>query len=186
VEGDSPGVFLEALRQVFEETGIPLDAVMRTPAPRQGRRRAAVDRDVEKAAPRQGSRRAAVDRDQVARTDQVVTSVGITGGVRGNLVLYADYTAAAGILRGMTGGLALPAAGHGEFQRAALGELANQVAGRAVTLLAHAGVPCDITPPTVVTADLVTSLLPGPAPLWSVRGPFGELRLLVAVAGAKK
>ncbi len=54
-----------------------------------------------------------------------------------------------------------------------MGEIANQVAGRAVTLLAAAGRRCDITPPTVVTADRVDSLLPGPLTAWTVRGAFG-------------
>jgi CheY-specific phosphatase CheX len=146
-----PGIFLEALRQVFNETGIRLDSVKRERASRS-------DGPVE----------------------QVVASVGVTGEVRCNLMLCADNGSADGILRGMTAGLQLPADRLGEFPRAAMGEIANQVAGRAVTLLASLGRHCDITPPTVVTADRVDSLLPGPASVWTVRGAFGILRLVAA------
>jgi CheY-specific phosphatase CheX len=146
-----PGVFLEALRQVFDETGIRLDSVERERASRS-------DGPVE----------------------QVVASVGVTGEVRCNLMLCADNGSADGILRGMTADLELPADRLGEFPRAAMGEIANQVAGRAVTILASLGRHCDITPPTVVTADRVDSLLPGPASVWTVRGAFGILRLVAA------
>jgi CheY-specific phosphatase CheX len=147
-----PGVFLEALRQVFDETGIRLDSVERERASRSD-----------------------------SAVEQVVASVGVTGEVRCNLMLCADNGSADGILRGMTDGLQLPADRLGEFPRAAMGEIANQVAGRAVTLLASLGRHCDITPPTVVTADRVDSLLPGPASVWTLRGAFGVLRLVAAL-----
>lgn len=146
-----PGVFLKALRQVFDETGIRLDSV-----------------EPERASRSDGP------------VEQVVASVGVTGEVRCNLVLSADNGSADGILRGMTAGLAIPPDRLGEWPRAALGEIANQVAGRAVTILASLGRRCDITPPTVVTADRVYSLLPGPAVVWTVSGAFGVLRLVAA------
>jgi CheY-specific phosphatase CheX len=151
VEDVVAGVFPEALRQVFDETGIRLDSLE----------------------PGRGSRSDGPD-------EQVVASVGVTGDLRCNLVLCADNRSADGILYGMTAGLALPADRLGEFPRAAMGEIANQVAGRAVTLLAAIGQRCDITPPTVVTADRVDSLLPGPAAAWTVSGAFGSLRLIAA------
>ncbi len=146
-----PGVFLEALRQVFDETGIRLEGVERKRASRS-----------------------------TSAVEQVVASVGVTGEVRCNLMLCADNGSADGILRGMTAGLRLPADRLGEFPRAAMGEIANQVAGRAATLLASLGRHCDITPPTVVTADRIDSLLPGPVSVWTVRGAFGVLRLVAA------
>ena len=145
------GVFPEALRQVLAETGIRLD-------------RLEAERGIRSGGP----------------VEQVVASVGVTGDLRCNLVLCADNRSADGILRGMTAGLSLPAERLGDFPRAAMGEIANQVAGRAVTLLAALGRRCDITPPTVVTADRLTCLLPGPAAAWTVRGAFGGLRLIAA------
>ena len=147
---------LVALRQVFGETGIPPDRIER-------------------------KRRAGSDGPDA----RVVASVGITGELRCNLVLCADSRSANGILRGMSGGLALPDDRLGKFPRAALGEIANQVAGRAVTLLAGAGRRCDITPPTVVTADRLDSLLTGTSAAWTVHGDFGVLSLIVARSGRK-
>lgn len=111
-------------------------------------------------------------------TAQVVASVGVTGAVRGHVTLCVDNRSADGLLRGMSAGVALPTSP--ELARAALGEIANQVAGRSVTLLAAAGRQCDITPPIVVAADRILGLLPGPSVAWTVRGRFGTLRLLVA------
>jgi len=151
VEDVVSGLFLEALRQVFGETGIPLDRF---------------------------------EREHGSGGDgpvaQVVASVGITGELCCNLMLCADNRSADGILRGMTAGLALPDDLLGEFPRAAMGEIANQVAGRAVTLLAVRGRRCDITPPTVVTADRVDVVTAGPSAAWSVRGEFGSLSLIAA------
>jgi len=144
-----PGVFLEALRQVFAETGIPLAGVVT-------------------------ARLAA----GAGRTAQMVASVGVTGAVRGHVTICTDDRSAAALLRGMSAGVAVPA--RPEIARAALGEITNQVAGRSVTLLAAAGLPCDITPPIVVCADRIVGLLPGPSIAWTVRGRFGSLRLLVA------
>jgi CheY-specific phosphatase CheX len=156
VEDVVPGVFLEALRQVFAETGIPIDRLERVRG-----------------------------RGGDALIAEVVASVGITGDLCCNLVLCADNASANGILRGMTAGLALADDLLEEFPRAAMGEIANQVAGRAVTLLAGAGRQCDITPPTVVTADRVDGLPAGPFAQWSVRGGFGALLLIAAREGRK-
>jgi chemotaxis protein CheY-P-specific phosphatase CheC len=151
VEDEASGVFLEALRQVFAETGIRIGVIVPGGGLRGG-----------------------------GPVGQVLASVGVTGEVRCNLMLCADNRSADGILRGMTFGLPLPADRHGEFPRAAMGEIANQVAGRAVTLLAARDRRCDITPPTVVTADLIDSLLSGSVAAWTVHGDFGLLHLVTA------
>jgi len=151
VEAGVSGVFLEALRQVFAETGIRVADVAAGGGSRSG-----------------------------GPVGQVLASVGVTGELRCNLMLCADNRSADGILRGMTAGLPLPADRHGELPRAAMGEIANQIAGRAATLLASHGLRCDITPPTVVTADRIDSLLAGSVAAWTVRGDFGVLRLVTA------
>jgi CheY-specific phosphatase CheX len=148
VEDEVSGVFLEALRQVFAETGIRIDDVTSNSGSRGG------------------------------PVGQLIASVGVTGELRGNLMLCADNRSADGILHGMTAGLPLPDDRHDEFPRAAMGEIANQVAGRAVTLLAALDRRCDITPPIVITADRIDSLLPGPSAAWALRGEFGVLRLV--------
>lgn len=157
VEDVVPGIFLEALRQVFSETGIALERLEPDPAPR-------------------GDEPAA----------EMAASVGVTGDLSCNLVLSVDNRSADGILRGMTAGLPLPDDRLGEFPRAAMGEITNQIAGRAVTLLAALGRRCDITPPTVVTADRLDSMLPAPSASWTVSGPFGILRLIAAQKSGRK
>ena len=84
------GVFLEALRQVFAETGIRVADVAAGGGSRSG-----------------------------GPVGQVLASVGVTGELRCNLMLCADNRSADGILRGMTAGLPLPADRHGELPRAA-------------------------------------------------------------------
>jgi chemotaxis protein CheX len=147
-------VFLQALTQIFSETGIEIDAV------------------------EDGTRGGAVD--------QVAASVGIAGGVKGCFMLCADYSSARNIVHGMTAGIQLsfPPTGLGEIQRTALGEMTNQISGRAVTLLSHGGVECEISPPIIITAERLKSHLPGMLESFSrtVRGPFGSLRLLLAVS----
>jgi chemotaxis protein CheX len=145
--------FLEALRQVFAETGLEIETALQD----------AEDSSI----------------------DQVVTSVGITGGVKGNLMLCTDYPSARNIIKSMMGRVRIPfpEKGLGEIQRTALGEMTNQISGRAVTLLSDYGMECDITPPVVLTADCLKPHVPDAVDSFSraVRGPFGRLRLFLAI-----
>jgi CheY-specific phosphatase CheX len=154
VESAILGFFLEALRQIFSETGISVEII--------------------------GSP------DNDASLDQVVTSVGIAGKVKGNFMLCADYGSARSIVACMTGGISIPAPLHGlgELQKTALGELANQIAGRAVTLLSEQRLDCTIAPPIIITAEKLTSHLPNLMESFSriVKGSFGSLHLMLAVS----
>jgi CheY-specific phosphatase CheX len=105
--------------------------------------------------------------------------VGVSGDARGHVALCAGAPTADRLLRLLSGGRAPSAARRAELVRAALGEIANQVAGRAVTLLAASGRRCDITSPLVVPDGRAVAFPPGPPLAWSVRGAFGTLRLLV-------
>jgi CheY-specific phosphatase CheX len=147
-------VFLEALELIFAETGIEV-------------------RSVDLA-------------DNQAFMDQVVTTIGIAGTVKGNFLLCTDYASANNIIKGMLRGvsIAFQSGGLGELQKTALGELANQITGRAVTLLSEVGVECGITPPIIITAERLTSHVSDLAESFSrvVRGPFGVLRLFIALS----
>ena len=114
---------------------------------------------------------------------QVITSVGITGDLRGIFMLRTDMEGAAGILKAMTGGIRLTIANERltEIQLAAIGEFANQVAGRAVTLLTDLGVVCDITPPAVLAAPQLQSLGPDLAETFrqTVNGSFGRITIFL-------
>jgi chemotaxis protein CheX len=149
-------VFVEAVRQVFQETDIPIDAVE--------------------------------EKDSSDAEDQVVTSVGLTGDVKGIFMLLTDTMSATRIVRAMTGGLRITLKDDmlNEIQMAALGELSNQISGRAITLLSDRELHCDITPPAVLAARQLQSLVPDLATSFrmTVRGPFGRLTLFLGISAA--
>ena len=98
-------VFVEAVRQVFRETDIEIESVDAG--------------------------------DEKGTEDSVITSVGLTGDLKGIFMIRTDTASTAAILRAMTGGvrITLERDRLSEMQMAALGELTNQISGRAITLL---------------------------------------------------
>ena len=146
--------FVEAVRQVFQDTDIAVEAV--EPG------------------------------DAFGAGAQVITSVGLAGDVRGILMLRTDTAGAAGILKGMSGAVRLPIADDhlSEMEMAAIGEISNQIAGRAITLLAALDLHCDITPPTVIAAQHLQSLVPDLAESFrqTVRGPFGRMTVFLGIS----
>jgi CheY-specific phosphatase CheX len=147
------GIFVEAARQVFREMDISVDSVGPTDAP-----------DPE---------------------DQVITSVGVTGDLKGIFMLRTDTAGAQNILRAMTGGMGVTLREErlSEMQMAAIGELSNQIAGRAITLLEGSGLACDITPPAVMAARQLQSLVPDLAVSFrqAVSGAFGRVVLFLGL-----
>lgn len=114
---------------------------------------------------------------------QVITSVGLTGDLRGIFMLRTDLTGAAGILKAMTGRIRLHITNDrlNEIQLAAIAEISNQIAGRAITLLSGLDLHCDITPPAVLAAPQLQSLVPDLSETLrqTVRGPFGRLTIFL-------
>ncbi len=151
------GALIEAVRQVFSDSDIPVDAV--------------------------GPGSAA------GRETEVIASVGLTGDLRGIVMLGTDREGARGIVRGMAGPVRVPeaAAGLGELELAAIGEFTNQVAGRLITVLFDRGLRCDITPPAVVAAAHLQSLVPDVAESAqrTLRGAFGHLDVFLGVQHAE-
>jgi CheY-specific phosphatase CheX len=117
--------------------------------------------------------------------DNVIASVGITGDLKGIFMLRTDTPSVASFLKAMTGGLRLTLREEllSEIQMAALGELSNQISGRAVTLLFDRHLHCDITPPAIIAARQMQSLVPDLAASFSrtIRGPFGRLTLFLGL-----
>jgi chemotaxis protein CheX len=146
-------VFIEAVRQVFRETDLEISSV---------------DPGL-----------------QEKTDDQIITSVCLTGDLKGIFMLLTDAESASRILRAMTGSVRLPIAGAplSEIQLAAIGELANQISGRAITLLSERQLSCDITPPAVVAAQKLQSCVPDASdPVrQTIRGPFGRLTLFLGL-----
>jgi CheY-specific phosphatase CheX len=146
-------VFIDAVRQVLGETDIAIDSV---------------------------DEAAAADGE-----DQVITSVGLIGELKGVFMLCTDAPSAARILTAMTGGVRIQIADDKltDVQMAAMGELANQISGRAITLLGTLDLSCDITSPTIVSAAQLQSRIPDIAVSLrrTVRGPFGRLTLHLGI-----
>jgi len=153
VHAEILAAFLDAVRQVLSETGVEIESIV----PEE-------DRDTD---------------------DQVITSIGLTGGVRGIFILRTDTSSARNIIRAMLGEVRIALGGEGldRIQMAALGELSNQICGRAITLLSETTAHCDITPPAVVAAQGMKSLVPDAlsSSRREVRGPFGRISLFLGV-----
>ncbi|MGO9308499.1 MAG: chemotaxis protein CheX [Spirochaetia bacterium] len=145
--------FVEAVRQVLRETDIPVASVE--------------------------------DRDAFGSDAQVITSVGLTGDLRGIFMLRTDLSGAAAIVKAMTGGLRLRITHDrlSEIHLAAIGEISNQIAGRAITLLGDIGLHCDITPPAVLAAPQLQSLVPDLSETFrrTVQGAFGRLTIFLGI-----
>ncbi len=122
---------------------------------------------------------------------QVVSTMGISGDLRGNVVFGLNYESARSIV-GMlfkANDLAPEGDGFGDLQKAAIGEIANQITGRALMGLSQRAFDCNMSPPTVFTGDLVIPDL-GQASdkqyVSRVRGDFGSAVLHVGIQEPKK
>ncbi|MBA7671817.1 hypothetical protein ES703_79980 [subsurface metagenome] len=96
------------------------------------------------------------DSDQM---QEVITHIGISGAIRGNLILKTDFKSAARLVGTILEEMELQAADQdsfGELHRTAMGEIANQISGRAITILSTHKIDCHITPPTIITGRKIT------------------------------
>jgi len=147
------GSLVDAVRQVFSDSGLPITDEQ--PA------------DLSELQP------------------QVIASIGLVGDFRGIIMLSTGQTAARAIARAMASGVRVPNADGllSEIELAAVGEIANQIAGRTVTILSGRGVRCEITPPAVVAAAHLQSLVPRveESLLYRFAGPFGSLEIFLGV-----
>jgi CheY-specific phosphatase CheX len=121
--------------------------------------------------------------------DQVITSVGLIGDLKGVFMLFTDIPSVASILKAMAGGVRIIVSEKtlNDVQMAALGELANQISGRAITILNENDLSCDITSPTVVSATQLQSRVPDVAVSFrrTIRGPFGRLTLFLGMQASE-
>jgi CheY-specific phosphatase CheX len=112
-----------------------------------------------------------------------VATVGILGDARGSLLLRMDRPSAANVVAAMYRSVGMEDRRPAEVAEADIAELANQICGRAVTILSRRAVECDITPPAVITGNGLQSSLPGSVDLAerSIEGAFGTLLILVGL-----
>jgi chemotaxis protein CheX len=113
----------------------------------------------------------------------VLATVGLIGDASGSLLLRLQMETAANIIAAMYRSLGVEGRHHPEDRETAIGEIANQITGRALTHLSRRAVHCDMTPPAVITGTDVTTTLPGLGNLEyrSLEGRFGTLLLMLGV-----
>jgi CheY-specific phosphatase CheX len=129
-----------------------------------------------------------VESGETVDEDQVITSVGLIGDLKGIFMLRTDAASASRILTAMSGGVRIRVSDDRltDVQMAAMGELSNQISGRAITLLESMDLSCDITSPTIVSAAQLRSSVPDIAVSHrrTIRGPFGRLTLYLGMQDA--
>jgi CheY-specific phosphatase CheX len=116
---------------------------------------------------------------------QVVSAVGITGDLRGNLIFGCSYESAQSIVDSLfrASSIVPPGKLFGDLQKATIGEFVNQIVGRALMNLANESIDCSMTPPTVITGDWVMPDLCSPQEEYAsyVAGGFGSAVLRIGL-----
>lgn len=104
---------------------------------------------------------------------------GVTGKVEGQVIYGMSLITADKIASHMLG---QPVRTFDQLAASAIAELGNMITGNAVTLLAEAGFPCNITPPTIIRGSNVKmSTLAIPALVVPVCTDFGEIEITVSL-----
>ena len=81
----------------------------------------------------------------------VAIIIGLTGKIKGQVVISMNDTTGKKIASNMMGGM--PVAVLDDLSRSAISELGNMILGNAATLLYNQGMAIDITPPTLLVGD---------------------------------
>lgn len=87
--------------------------------------------------------------------DSVVIMIGVTGEMRGQVMIALTYNKALEIASKMMMGM--PVTELDEMSISAISELGNMIMGNAATILSTKGIGIDITPPTVCHGKLTIS-----------------------------
>jgi chemotaxis protein CheX len=78
----------------------------------------------------------------------VLTVVGITGDIRGQMYLGGSMSSILNVVSTMMGGV--PISTLGSLEQSAISELANMICGNAMSFFANDSISLDITPPTLI------------------------------------
>ncbi len=87
--------------------------------------------------------------------DSVVIMIGVTGEMRGQVLIALTYKKALEIASKMMMGM--PVTELDDMSISAISELGNMIMGNAATILSTKGVGIDITPPTVCRGNIIIS-----------------------------
>lgn len=119
------------------------------------------------------------------KTVELVANIGITGDIKGFLILKSDLSSADNFIAKMLSnlGMSTEEEDFGQFHKEAMGEVLNQISGRSTMLLEGKGIQCDITPPTLIIGNNIFSE-PADAVYVlnkSLSGDFGLFNLYVGI-----
>ena len=84
-------------------------------------------------------------------SDNIAVFVGLTGRIRGQVIISLSKTTALSIASAMMGGM--PVTELDEISKSAISELANMIMGNTATLLASRGIGIEITPPSLLVGE---------------------------------
>lgn len=87
--------------------------------------------------------------------DSIIIMVGVTGEMRGQVIIALSYVKALEIASKMMMGM--PVTELDDMSISAISELGNMIMGNAATILSTQGIGIDITPPSVCRGNIVIS-----------------------------
>jgi chemotaxis protein CheX len=93
-------------------------------------------------------------KDSPFASQNVAIIIGLTGTIKGQVLINMSEPMALKIASNMMGGM--PVAALDEIARSAISELGNMILGNAATLLYNLGVTMDITPPTLLVGEKIS------------------------------
>lgn len=123
-------------------------------------------------------------RESPFKSDNVAVIVGLTGKIRGQVILSFSQKSALAVASAMMGGMTVSVLD--EISKSAISELANMIMGNTATLLASRGISIDITPPSLLMGE---KLLITPANMKTICIPLrigGENSIDIDVSLADK
>ncbi len=106
-------------------------------------------------------------RKSTFKSDNIAVVVGLTGKIRGQVVLSFSKKSALAVASAMMGGMML--AELDDISKSAIAELANMIMGNTATLLASRGIGIEITPPSMIMGE---KLLIAPANMKTICIPL--------------
>jgi chemotaxis protein CheX len=117
---------------------------------------------------------------------EIVASVGITGDLKGFMMLRSDLKSANSFVAQMLTRMGIeeePEDGFGQMQKEAIGEIVNQISGRSTMMLAEQHIDCNITPPTIISGQNIYTDLTSCESSVShlLKGSFGVIGLFIGI-----
>ncbi len=121
--------------------------------------------------------------------NDILAMIGIVGALRGHFVIRFRDQNAHSFVEYLSGHLGMEGEDPADarYRKAAIGEMANQLGGRAMAALADSGIDCMVTPPTIITGSGVASALPESDDrcVFSAAGQFGRFHCILAIKNSK-